>query len=354
VVVEVSSARLAVLIDAENAPLWAVGPLLAEVGRYGRAQVKRAYGDWTVASLKAWKKTLLDQSVRPVQVFAAVRGKNASDMALVIEAMDLLHSGTVDGFCLVSSDSDFTRLAERIREAGLRVYGFGEEKKTNPGLVAACDSFVFVESLAAGPPSTPAAPVSPPGPGVGQPILSVVPSPVVVPVMPVAATVDSGVPTTAVQAPVTTSMTPIVATSAGAAPSTGAAAGKKKKRRPKTSAAASNARGTTSGPTSPARATTAERATTTEQAMATRRATTAELRADAALVSRLRDAVATNRGSDGWTPLSAIGQAIRKRPAVVVKPYGYSRLKDLIGATDLFEIQQRGAGGSSAVYVRVQ
>lgn len=341
-VVEVSSTRLAVLIDAENAPLWAVGPLLAEIGRYGRAQVKRAYGDWTVASLKAWKKTLLDQSVRPVQVFAAVRGKNASDMALVIEAMDLLHSGTVDGFCLVSSDSDFTRLAERIREAGLRVYGFGEEKKTNPGLVAACDSFVFVESLAAGPPTTTGAPASPPGLGVGQPILSVVPSPVVVPVVPVAATVDSGVPTTAVQAPVTATTTPDTTTSAGAEPPTGAVAGKKRKRRAKTGAAASNARGTTSEPTSPARATTTERATT------------AELRADAALVSRLRDAVATNRGSDGWTPLSAIGQAIRKRPAVVVKPYGYSRLKDLIGATDLFEIQQRGSGGSSAVYVRVK
>jgi hypothetical protein len=144
-----------VLIDAENAPLWSVGLVLADVARYGKAQVKRAYGDWLV--LASWKKALLDLSIRPVQVFGAVKGKNAADLVLVIDAMDLLHSGAVDGFALVSSDSDFTRLAERIREAGLTVHGHGEETKTKTNLPAACDTFVFVETLAATAPQKPAA-----------------------------------------------------------------------------------------------------------------------------------------------------------------------------------------------------
>jgi hypothetical protein len=144
-----------VLIDAENAPLWSVGLVLADPARYGKAQVKRAYGDWLV--LASWKKALLDLSIRPVQVFGAVKGKNAADLVLVIDAMDLLHSGTVDGFTLVSSDSEFTRLAERMREAGLTVHGYGEETKTKTNLPAACDTFVFVESLAAAAPQAPAA-----------------------------------------------------------------------------------------------------------------------------------------------------------------------------------------------------
>ncbi len=141
-----NAARLAVLIDADNAQASIVDDLLAEVARYGTASVKRAYGDWTGTSLKGWKDRLLAQSIQPIQQFAYTTGKNATDSAMVIDAMDLLYSGRFDGFCLVSSDSDFTRLAARLRESGLIVYGFGE-RKTPKAFVAACDKFIYIENL---------------------------------------------------------------------------------------------------------------------------------------------------------------------------------------------------------------
>jgi uncharacterized LabA/DUF88 family protein len=141
-----NAARLAVLIDADNAQAAIIEPLLAEVARYGTAHVKRAYGDWTGTSLRSWKDQLLAQSIQPVQQFAYTTGKNATDSAMVIDAMDLLYSGRFDGFCLVSSDSDFTRLASRLRESGLTVYGFGE-RKTPKAFVAACDKFIYIENL---------------------------------------------------------------------------------------------------------------------------------------------------------------------------------------------------------------
>src|SRR5688500_544784 len=138
--------KLAVLIDAENAQASVVGDLLREVARYGTATIKRDYGDWTTPHLNGWRETLHSLAIQPIQQFRYTLGKNATDSALIIDAMDLLHGGRVDGFCLVSSDSDFTRLATRIREAGLAVYGFGE-KKTPRCFVAACDKFVFTEIL---------------------------------------------------------------------------------------------------------------------------------------------------------------------------------------------------------------
>lgn len=138
--------KLAVLIDADNAQAAVAAELLAEVAKYGTATVKRAYGDWTTPNLTGWKETLHNLAVQPIQQFRFTVGKNATDSALIIDAMDLLHSGSVDGFCLVSSDSDFTRLATRIREAGLGVYGFGEGKTPRP-FVAACDKFIYTEIL---------------------------------------------------------------------------------------------------------------------------------------------------------------------------------------------------------------
>jgi len=143
---EASSDRLAVLIDADNAQASILPELLAEVARYGVASVRRAYGDWTTQNLSGWKQHLQKHAVQPVQQFAYTTGKNATDSALIIDAMDLLHSGGFDGFCLVSSDSDFTRLATRIRESGVAVYGFGEAKTPEP-FVAACDRFIFTEIL---------------------------------------------------------------------------------------------------------------------------------------------------------------------------------------------------------------
>lgn len=141
-----NTAKLAVLIDADNTQPAITEGLLAEVAKYGTAHVKRAYGDWTGTSLKGWKDQLLTQSIQPVQQFAYTSGKNATDAAMVIDAMDLLYSDRFDGFCIVSSDSDFTRLAARIRESGLTVYGFGERKTPKP-FVAACDKFIYIENL---------------------------------------------------------------------------------------------------------------------------------------------------------------------------------------------------------------
>ena len=138
--------KLAVLIDADNAQAALVRALLAEISRYGTANVKRAYGDWTTPNLKSWKGVLHELAIQPVQQFSYTTGKNATDSSLIIDAMDLLHSGGMNGFCLVSSDSDFTRLATRIREAGLIVYGFGQ-RKTPQAFVAACDKFIYTEIL---------------------------------------------------------------------------------------------------------------------------------------------------------------------------------------------------------------
>jgi len=136
------NAQLAVLIDADNADSAIIEGLLAEVAKYGVASVKRIYGDWTSTRLGKWKETLLPHSIQPMQQFAYTSGKNATDSAMIIDAMDLLHTGTFDGFCLVSSDSDFTRLASRIRESGKRVIGFGERKTPEP-FVKACDQFIY-------------------------------------------------------------------------------------------------------------------------------------------------------------------------------------------------------------------
>jgi uncharacterized LabA/DUF88 family protein len=140
--------KLAVLIDADNAQPSIVDGLLTEVAKYGTANVKRIYGDWTGTHLKGWKEVLLQYSIQPVQQFGYTKGKNSTDSALIIDAMDLLYTRQFDGFCIVSSDSDFTRLATRIRESGLVVYGIGE-KKTPQAFVSACDKFIFSEVLRA-------------------------------------------------------------------------------------------------------------------------------------------------------------------------------------------------------------
>lgn len=138
--------KLAVLIDADNAQSAIIEGLLEEIAKYGVASVKRIYGNWTSPSLQPWKETLLKYSIQPVQQFSYTKGKNTTDSALIIDAMDLLYTGNFDGFCLVSSDSDFTRLASRLRESGKIVYGFGEEK-TPDSFVKACDKFIFTEIL---------------------------------------------------------------------------------------------------------------------------------------------------------------------------------------------------------------
>ena len=143
---ESETEKLAVLIDADNAQPSIIEELLAEIAKYGTANVKRIYGDWTSTKLRGWKEHLLDHSIQPIQQFGYTTGKNATDSAMIIDAMDLLYTDQFDGFCIVSSDSDFTKLAARIRESGLFVYGFGEQK-TPDAFVAACDKFIYTEVL---------------------------------------------------------------------------------------------------------------------------------------------------------------------------------------------------------------
>ena len=138
--------RLAVLIDADNAPRSALGDVMAEVAVYGTPTIKRIYGDWTTPNRASWKPLLLENAITPVQQYGYTTGKNSTDSAMIIDAMDILYTGQVDGFVLVSSDSDFTRLAIRLREAGKKVYGMGEKKTPNPFIVA-CDKFVYIEVI---------------------------------------------------------------------------------------------------------------------------------------------------------------------------------------------------------------
>jgi uncharacterized LabA/DUF88 family protein len=143
---EISQAKLAVLIDADNTQPAIIEGLLDEVAKYGIASVKRIYGDWTSTNLRSWKERLLEYAIQPIQQFSYTTGKNATDSAMIIDAMDLLYSEKLDGFCIVSSDSDFTRLAARLRESGRTVYGFGQ-KKTPRAFVSVCDKFIYTEIL---------------------------------------------------------------------------------------------------------------------------------------------------------------------------------------------------------------
>jgi uncharacterized LabA/DUF88 family protein len=138
--------RLAVLIDADNVPPAHIKAMLEEIAKYGTPTFKRIYGDWTSPAKSSWKSVLLPHAITPIQQYSYTTGKNASDSALIIDAMDILYTGKVDGFCIVSSDSDFTRLATRLREAGMRVFGLGE-KKTPLAFISACDKFIYIEIL---------------------------------------------------------------------------------------------------------------------------------------------------------------------------------------------------------------
>lgn len=144
----VDNRRLAMLVDADNTSPKHVPEMIEELAGYGALTVRRAYGDWTTNQLAGWKDRLLAHAISPVQQFAYTTGKNATDSALIIDAMDLLYSGNVDGFVIVSSDSDFTRLATRLKESGMRVYGVGQRKTPKP-FVEACDQFVYLENLQA-------------------------------------------------------------------------------------------------------------------------------------------------------------------------------------------------------------
>jgi len=234
--------KLAVLIDADNAQPGMVDGLLAEIANYGIVSVRRIYGDWTAPNLKGWKDALLQHSIQPMQQFAYTKGKNATDSAMIIDAMDLLYAGNINGFCLVSSDSDFTRLASRLRESGLLVYGFGEQK-TPSAFVSACDKFIYTEVLRA----------------------------------------------------------------------------------------------------------------KTDETQAIVKKSSAELSHDDRLVSLLRNAVEASSDDSGWAHLAPVGSNIAKQsPDFDPRNYGYRKLGELVAATNLFVIEERGNGvaNSKTLYVR--
>lgn len=141
-----ANSNMAVLIDGDNIPSAHVKEMMEEITKYGNPSIKRIYGDWTRPGLNKWKNLLLENAITPIQQYGYTSGKNATDSAMIIDAMDILYSGKVNGFCLVSSDSDFTRLATRLKEAGMQVIGIGEKKTPNPFIVA-CDRFIYIEIL---------------------------------------------------------------------------------------------------------------------------------------------------------------------------------------------------------------
>ncbi|OGO78575.1 MAG: Maebl [Clostridiales bacterium GWB2_37_7] len=146
---ETNELRLAVLIDAENVPYGNVKGIMEEIATYGIPTIKRIYGDWTKPNVSGWKSVLLINAITPIQQYSYTNGKNSSDSAMIIDAMDILYSDKVEGFCIISSDSDFTRLAIRLREAGMKVFGIGERKTPNPFIVA-CDKFTYIEIIGSG------------------------------------------------------------------------------------------------------------------------------------------------------------------------------------------------------------
>ncbi|MGH8444638.1 MAG: NYN domain-containing protein [Solimonas sp.] len=286
--------KLAVLIDADNTQPSIAAALLAEIAKYGTASVKRVYGDWTTDNLKGWKKVLIDLAIQPIQQFSYTVGKNATDGSMIIDAMDLLYTNRFDGFCLVSSDSDFTGLAVRLREAGLTVYGFGE-RKTPASLVSACDKFIYLDVLRGAAPK--AKPVQEPAKAVAKP----------------------------------------------AAPAAGKAKAAKKQGKPAEPPAA-----VLPAPVMSEAPADAER--TDGQAAAK-----SNPRTDADLQELLAQAIEDAADDSGWALLGAVGNLIAKRkPDFDSRNYGYKKLSELVGATGRFQVDKRKSadGKQKIVYLR--
>lgn len=287
--------RLAVLIDADNTQPSVVEGLLAEVAKYGVASVKRIYGDFTSNRLTQWKSALLRHSISPVQQFAYTSGKNATDSSLIIDAMDLMYTRRFDGFCLVSSDSDFTRLAQRLREEGLMVYGFGEAK-TPDAFVKACDKFIYNDVLRAqGAPlaagnGAAASAKKAASKGAKKAVASVVPS-----------------PAAAAAAPASASPAAVSLSASSAAP----------------------------GPS-------------TARAAAPRPLP----------LDLLRQAIEDASDDEGWAGLGAVGSYINKiQPQFDARLYGHKKLSDLLKQHPkhfLVEERERPGGAQKALYVRLR
>ncbi len=309
-------AQIALLIDADNATASRIDVILGDLAEFGQTNIRRAYGNWTKTGLKSWQEVLHENAIRPVQQFDPSKGKNASDIALAVDAVDILHTQRPDAFALVSSDADFTPLVMHLREHGALVYGFGDAKTPQP-FQSACTRFLVLNRL-----SSPSGQADP-----GPP--------------------DGG-PADAVSTPLEEAALPTT-----------------KRRRATAKATTKAPEAVTAKATASAKRTTAKAATkaaavseVSAQGSTPARATRAQLRGDTKLVALLRRAVEGAADDAGWARVSTVGNHISNQSSFDSRNYGYARLSKLLEATDLFDIRdpggptmavrdRRGAAGTS-------
>ncbi|MDR3714332.1 MAG: NYN domain-containing protein [Puia sp.] len=307
--------RLAVLIDADNVAHSHVQGLLEEIAKYGNPTFKRIYADWTKPTVSGWKAVLLENAITPVQQYSYTSGKNATDSAMIIDAMDILYTGRVDGFCIVSSDSDFTRLATRLREAGMKVFGLGE-KKTPISFISACDKFIYLEILKENR-------TAPPGP----------------------------------YSPSSSSSAPSSNSPAASASKTLKAPGSPAaKEKPKANARTPKKEPAKPGETAKQAEINPETTRQTETNQETTR-TEAIRSLDEGLIRLIADSINDLAGEDGWTFLGELGNLLlKKKPDFDPRNYGFKKLVPLIKSIDRFEIDERDTGRNKSVlaYVRAK
>jgi uncharacterized LabA/DUF88 family protein len=289
--------RLAVLIDADNVPFHNIREMLEEIAKYGTPTFKRIYADWTKPTVAGWKTVLLENAISPVQQYSYTSGKNATDSAMIIDAMDILYTGRVDGFCIVSSDSDFTRLATRLREAGMIVFGLGE-KKTPISFISACNKFIYLEILKEMRPA-------------GKPAAK-----------------------------------PLISTAATPAASSSAAATKQKAKAPvqeqRTAGSRQNEISRKTGNSG--------QTEITRQAEVARQAEETIQKIDDELIKLISDSINDLAGEDGWAFLGELGNfLLRKKPDFDPRNYGFRKLVPMIKSIGQFDIDERNTGRNNSV-----
>ncbi|HWK02660.1 MAG TPA: NYN domain-containing protein [Puia sp.] len=301
--------RLAVLIDADNVPYANIKEMLEEIAKYGTPTFKRIYADWTKPTVSGWKTVLLENAITPIHQYSYTTGKNATDSSMIIDAMDILYTGRVDGFCIVSSDSDFTRLATRLREAGMKVYGLGE-RKTPVAFISACDKFIYIEILKKDTPQPPkpAPPVTRARPGAGG---------------------------RAIQA---------------AGKKGGQVAARQEAATVKETGSSREAAAAGRGMESVREA---------EAARETESMRPADIipKIDNGLIKLIADSINDLAGEDGWTFLGELGTLLlKKKPDFDPRNYGFKKLVPLIKSLNQFEIDERNTGRNNSVlaYVRAK
>ncbi len=290
----IDSARIALLIDADNARARRLDVVLNELSALGETTIRRAYGNWTKSELKGWQDILHDNAIRPMQQFDPAKGKNASDMALAVDAVEILHTQRPDAFAIVSSDADFTPLVMHLREHGVSVYGFGDAK-TPAAFQSACTRFLVLDRLS-----------SPSGQTDGADGAE----------EPAAAAAENG--------------------------SSGSGSRRATKKATTKSTAAAEAAGEPSTTGAATRKTASKAAAKKATSPAPGRATRAQLRQDTKLVALLRRTVESAADESGWARIGTVGQRISNQSSFDSRNYGYAKLSKLIEATDLFEIRDLG------------